>query len=67
MSQKKDLAMRVSPEDFDRLNQLADEMKWTKSQILRELVKLNFSENSNGQLREKLLRYKIENIFRAFK
>ena len=68
MSQaKKHVTLRVSPDDFNRLNQLSDEMKWTRSQILRELVELSFSENSNGQLREKLLRYKIENIFRAFK
>lgn len=59
--------MRVSPEDFDRLNQLADQIQWSRSQILRELLELNFSENSNEQLREKLLRYRLENIFRAFK
>ena len=67
MSQKKHLTMRVSPEDFDRLNQLADQIQWSRSQILRELLELNFSENSNEQLREKLLRYRLENIFRAFK
>ena len=68
MSQaKKHVTLRVSPNDFDRLNELSDEMKWTRSKIVRELLELNFSENSNGQLREKLLRYKIENIWKAFK